>query len=87
MTYGTAFAPPPLGGARPDARTAALIALIHAVKLHALAFPDDLSPQLKIRTASIASGQWASDAVRTAVHEVLLAVLGMKTTPRITTAS
>ncbi|WP_328972781.1 GOLPH3/VPS74 family protein [Streptomyces sp. NBC_00239] len=75
-----------LDGARPDERTAPLIALIHATKLHALALPDTHNPQVFIGTASVASGQWASDRVRTAIHEVTAAALGVSFAPTITSS-
>jgi hypothetical protein len=48
-----------LGGADPDARTAILIAIMHAAKLDRKAFPGASKERIK----EIAEGAWAADAV------------------------
>lgn len=62
----------------PDARTAALIALLHALRReHLIVFPRryDLSKrELRARAEEIARGNWASDAVRKAIDEVIAVV-------------
>ena len=63
----------------PDARTAALIALAHAVgcvdkivdrRQHGLS-----RRELRARAAQIAKGNWASAAVRKAIEEMMAAVI------------
>ncbi|KPC59633.1 GOLPH3/VPS74 family protein [Streptomyces chattanoogensis] len=63
-----------LDGAAPDERTAGLVALIHAAKLHRLAFPDVPRRQVADRMAEVASGQWAADSVRAAIRNMQGAV-------------
>ena len=62
----------------PDERTAALIALLHALKCeHKVVDPRpyQLSRwQLRARAAEIAQGNWASEAVRKAIDEMMAAV-------------
>jgi Golgi phosphoprotein 3 GPP34 len=62
----------------PDERTAALIALLHALKFeHKVVDPrsHQLSRrQLRARAAEIAEGNWASEAVRKAIDEMIAAV-------------
>ena len=64
--------------AAPDERTAALIALLHALKFeHKVVDPrsHQLSRrQLRARAAEIAEGNWASEAVRKAIDEMIAAV-------------
>jgi hypothetical protein len=64
--------------AEPDPRTAALIALLHALKCeHKIADPrrHGLSKrQLRARAGAIAEGNWAADAVRKAIQEMNAAV-------------
>jgi hypothetical protein len=64
--------------AAPDERTAALIALLHALRCeHKVVDPRryQLSRrQLRARAAEIAQGNWASEAVRKAIDEVIAAV-------------
>ena len=61
--------------AAPDERTAALIALLHALKReHKVVdpWPYQLSRrQLRARAAEIAQGNWASEAVRKAIDEMI----------------
>lgn len=63
----------------PDPRTAALIALVHAVgyvdkivdaRQHGLS-----RRELRARAAAIAEGNWASEAVRKAIEEMMAAVI------------
>ncbi|MFG2096646.1 GPP34 family phosphoprotein [Streptomyces sp. NPDC048612] len=63
-----------LEGAVPDERTAGLVALIHATKLYALAFPDAPRKQVTGRMAEVAEGQWAADSVRTAIRDMQAAL-------------
>jgi hypothetical protein len=62
----------------PDARSAALIALVHALRYeHQIVDPGayGLSKrQLRARADEIAGGSWASEAVRTAITEIIAAV-------------
>ncbi|NGN66141.1 GPP34 family phosphoprotein [Streptomyces sp. A7024] len=59
-----------LHGADPDERTAGLIALLHAAKLHRLAFPGLPPKQVSPRMAEIADGQWAGESVRAALQDM-----------------
>ena len=74
----------------PDERTAALIALLHALKCeHKVvdARPYQLSRrQLRARAAEIAQGNWASEAVRKAIEEMNAAVLVATTAATIATS-
>ncbi|MER5812136.1 GPP34 family phosphoprotein [Streptomyces sp. NPDC002033] len=63
-----------LGGAEPDARTAGLIALLHAAGLHGPAFPDRPAREVAPRMGEIAAGQWAGERVRAAVRDMRAAV-------------
>ena len=62
----------------PDERTAALIALLHALKCeHKVVDPrlyQMSRRQLRARAAEIAQGNWASEAVRKAIDQALAAV-------------
>lgn len=62
----------------PDTRTAALIAVVHALKCEHKIFDPrryGLSRrQLRARAAEIAEGNWASEAVRKAIDEMIAAV-------------
>ena len=62
----------------PDERTAALIALLHALKCeHKVVDPRSCQlsrRQLRKRAAEIAQGNWASEAVRKAIDEMMAAV-------------
>ncbi|WP_405450877.1 GPP34 family phosphoprotein [Streptomyces erythrochromogenes] len=64
-----------LGNARPDDRTAGLIALLHGAKLHRLAFPDHSPAAVKPRMAEIADGQWAAEGVRAAIRDMQAAMM------------
>ncbi|UUU39043.1 GOLPH3/VPS74 family protein [Streptomyces sp. NBC_00162] len=63
-----------LTGAEPDERTAGLVALLHAAKLHRLAFPDLPRGQVNPRMAEIAAGQWAAESVRAAIRDMQAAM-------------
>jgi len=74
------------GAAAPDERTAALIALLHALKCeHKVVDPRPYQlsrRQLRKRAAEIARGNWASEAVRKAIDEEIagaMVVLGAAT--------
>ncbi|MFE6905116.1 GOLPH3/VPS74 family protein [Streptomyces erythrochromogenes] len=64
-----------LGNARPDDRTAGLIALLHGAKLHRLAFPDHSPAAVKPRMAEIADSQWAAEGVRAAIRDMQAAMV------------
>jgi Golgi phosphoprotein 3 GPP34 len=63
-----------LGGAQPDERSAALIALLLAIRglTYVFAVPDKRAANR--RAKEIAEGQWAAAAVRKAIEEVYAAV-------------
>jgi Golgi phosphoprotein 3 (GPP34) len=62
----------------PDARSAALIALLHALRCeHQIVDPRPYGlskRQLRARAEEIAKSSWASEAVRTAITEIIAAV-------------
>ena len=66
-----------VGAAAPDERTAALIALLHALKCEHTVVdprPSQLARrQLRARAAEIAQGNWASKAVRKAIDDEIAA--------------
>ncbi|KPC79471.1 MULTISPECIES: GOLPH3/VPS74 family protein [Streptomyces] len=66
-----------LRGTDPDDRTAGLVALIHAAKLHRLAFPEVPAREVRPRMEKIADGQWAGDGVRTAIREMQAAMVAV----------
>ena len=75
----------------PDARTAALIALVHAVgrvdkivdaRQHGLS-----KRELRARAAAIAKGNWASEAVRKAIQEMMEAAFVAISAATITTSA
>ncbi len=61
-------------GTEPDARTAALVALLHAVDLLPKLFPDQPKRQLRARGKEVAEADWGGEAVRKAVQDVQTAV-------------
>ncbi|MGR4881028.1 GPP34 family phosphoprotein [Streptomyces sp. LARHCF249] len=63
-----------LEGGEADERTAGLVALLHAAKLHGLAFPDVPRKQVASRMAEIAAGQWAAESVRAAIRDMQAAM-------------
>lgn len=78
-------------GSAPDARTAALISLLHALKYEQKvvdARAGGLSQrQLTQRAAEIAKGDWASEAVRKAIDEMMAAVIAATTAATVATSS
>ncbi|MFI7324064.1 GPP34 family phosphoprotein [Streptomyces rubiginosohelvolus] len=63
-----------LEGAEPDARTSALIALVHATGMHPQAFPGLPKKQVDPRMAEIAEGHWAGVSVREAIRNLQAAI-------------
>lgn len=63
-----------LHGAEPDARTGALIALLHATGMHPQAFPGLPKKQVAPRMARIADGHWAGVSVREAIRNLQAAI-------------
>ncbi|MGW9432123.1 GOLPH3/VPS74 family protein [Streptomyces decoyicus] len=76
-----------LEGAAPDERTAGLIALIHAAKLHGLAFPDVPGKQVAVRMAKVATGQWAAESVRAAIRDMQAAMAAVAVVVAVTAAT
>lgn len=66
-------------GAEPDARTAALAALMDACGLARRAFPGVGHDQLTARMKQWAEGQWTSTAVRNAIHSIHAGVIAAST--------
>lgn len=73
--------------AAPDDRTAGLVALIHAAKLHRLAFPDLARKEVSPRMAEIADGQWAGESVRTAIRTMQAAMVAVTVATTVTVIS
>ncbi len=77
--------------AAPDERTAALIALLHALKCeHKVVDPRPYQlsrRQLRARAAEIAQGNWASEAVRKAIDEMIAAVAAASAAATAATAA
>jgi hypothetical protein len=75
----------------PDERTAALIALLHALRCeHKVVDPKayQLSRrQLRARAAEVAQGNWASEAVRKAIDEMMAAVAAASAAATAATAA
>lgn len=71
-----------LHGAEPDERTTGLIALLHATRLYAQAFPEVPRKRVEPRMEAIAEGQWVGDDVRTAIKDMqaVIAVISVTTT-------
>jgi len=67
----------------PDTRTAALIALVHALRCEdKIVDPQQYGlskRELKARAEEIAEGNWASEAVRKAIEEMMAAVIAATT--------
>lgn len=59
-----------VGGADPDPRTAALVAILHAAGALPKVFPDADRKELKRRGKQVSEGDWAGQAVRAAIREV-----------------
>ncbi len=75
-----------LGCTEPDGRTAGLIALIHAARLHGLAFPGHRHGSVAPRMAEIAAGQWAAEGVRSAIRNMQAAMVALTTVSVVTAA-
>ncbi|MFJ8882774.1 GPP34 family phosphoprotein [Streptomyces sp. NPDC102402] len=73
-----------LRGTDPDDRTAGLIALIHAAKLHRLAFPEVPVREVTPRMEKIADGRWAGDDVRTAIRTMQAAMVAVTVLTTVT---
>ncbi|MFI8101457.1 GPP34 family phosphoprotein [Streptomyces sp. NPDC086023] len=75
-----------LAGAEPDTRTAGLIGLIHATKLHRLAFPEGPARQIASRMEEVATGQWAAESVRSALRDMQAAMAAVTLITVVTAA-
>ncbi|MFJ8645987.1 GPP34 family phosphoprotein [Streptomyces sp. NPDC093546] len=75
-----------LEGAQPDERTSGLVALLHAARLHHLAFPELPRKQVEARMAEIAEGQWAGDGVREAIRNMQAALVAITVVTAATAA-
>ncbi|MEU8515392.1 GPP34 family phosphoprotein [Kitasatospora sp. NPDC048722] len=76
-----------LRGEDPDARTATLIALIHATRLYRLAFPDLPRKEVEPRFAAIAAGEWASGPVGEAIRNTQAAIAAITVVTAATAAT
>ncbi|MCG3042879.1 GOLPH3/VPS74 family protein [Streptomyces fenghuangensis] len=76
-----------VGGADPDDRTAALVALLHAAELYRQAFPGLPRKQVEPRMAGIAEGNRVGDSVRRAIRDVRAAVAVATTITVVAAAS
>ena len=76
-------------GTEPDARTSALVALLHSVDLLPKLFPDQPKRELRARGKAIAEADWGAEAVRKAVQDVQAAVTAaiVATTVAVSTGS
>lgn len=78
-------------GAEPGERLAALIALLHGAKLHALVLPEAVSSaegkRIRERMTQIAEGDWAGSAVAKVVSEIQLALVTAVLTPTVASGS
>ncbi|MGH8875983.1 MAG: GOLPH3/VPS74 family protein [Stackebrandtia sp.] len=72
-------------GQAPDARTAALAALVHSLGMEKQALPELPSGEAKKALKSIADSSWASDATMKAVQATQSAMVTAITTAAITT--
>jgi hypothetical protein len=72
-----------LDGVQPDSRTAALISLLSAVDAAPKVFPDAKKKAVRSRAKEIASGDWASVAVRRAVDSVNAAIIAVAVVPAV----
>jgi hypothetical protein len=63
-----------VGGAEPDERTGALVALLHSVDLLPKLIPDQPKREVRARGKAIADGSWGAEAVRKAVQDVQTAI-------------
>ena len=75
----------------PDARTAALIALLHALRCEdKIVDPRQYGlskRELRARAEEIAKGNWASEAVRKAIEEMVAAVVAATTAATVATTA
>ena len=75
----------------PDARTAALIALLHALRCEdKIVDPGQYGlskRELRARAEEIAKGNWASEAVRKAIEEMVAAVVAAATAATVATTA
>ncbi|MFE3454908.1 GPP34 family phosphoprotein [Nonomuraea sp. NPDC059194] len=71
-----------LSGAEPDARTAVLIAVMHACKLDRKAFPGASKERIK----EITEGEWAGDAVAKTIADINAVIMIAATTAAISAA-
>ncbi|MER6303663.1 GPP34 family phosphoprotein [Kitasatospora sp. NPDC001539] len=71
----------------PDVRTATLIALLHAARLHGLAFADLPRARVELRFAEIAAGDWAAESVGQAIRNMHVAVAAIAAATVATTTA
>lgn len=71
-------------GTEPDDRTSGLVSLLHAAKLHRVAFPDIPRKLVAPRMAKIADGQWAGDGVREAIRNMQAAMVAVTVATTVT---
>ncbi len=76
-----------LGGAEPDARTSALVALVHATGMHRQAFPDLPKKQVAPRMAEIAEGHWVGVSVGEAIRDLQAAISAVTVVTVLTVVS
>ncbi|MFE8913804.1 GPP34 family phosphoprotein [Streptomyces globisporus] len=76
-----------LEGAEPDARTSALIALVHATGMHRQAFPALPKKQVAPRMAEIAEGHWAGVSVGEAIRNLQAAISAVTVVTVLTAVS
>ncbi len=76
-----------LEGAEPDARTSALVALVHATGMHRQAFPGLPKKQVDPRMAEIAEGHWAGVRVREAIRNLQAAISAVTVVTVLTAVS
>ncbi|MEU5033694.1 MULTISPECIES: GOLPH3/VPS74 family protein [Streptomyces] len=76
-----------LEGAEPDARTSALVALVHATGMHPQAFPGLSKKQVDPRMAEIAEGHWVGVSVREAIRNLQAAISAVTVVTVLTAVS
>ncbi|OCC08768.1 GPP34 family phosphoprotein [Streptomyces sp. PTY087I2] len=76
-----------LAGAEPDARTSALVALLHATGMHRQTFPGLPKKQVAPRMAEIAEGHWAGVSVREAIRDLQAAIAAVSVVTVLTVVS
>ncbi len=62
-------------GTAPDARTAALASLVHALKMHSIVFPGRNQREVRKVLKAIGEGAWGGEAARKAVEVTQTAVM------------